>query len=399
MRVSGLDILVLAHFTSSTGRSNNRFNEICHTLGERGHDVELLTSSFDHGRKTQREVDVDADLPYSITLAQEPGYRRNVSVRRVLSHRTFGANVGEYLKKRKRPDVVYCAFPSDTVARAGLDYAHKVGSRFILDVQDLWPEAFELIINPPALGRLAFYPLRRSVESVYRKADQVVTVSETYSDRVRRVRENPDSVSTTYLGTNLGKFDQFPPNREHLSPEGINLAYIGTFGRSYDLPAVFDALRLMDEDDPKMTLHLMGSGPLEEQWRESTKDLGERVRFHGQLPYSEMVSRLRASDIALNPIVSDSAASIINKVGDYAAAGLPVINTQMSPEYRGLLRDYEAGLSTDGDAGRIAKALKALAADGGLRKAMGEGSRRMAEELFDRAVTYEKLADLVENGA
>ena len=108
-----------------------------------------------------------------------------------------------------------------------------------------------------------------------------------------------------------------------------------------------------------------------------------------------MVSRLKTCDIALNPIVPGAAQSIINKVCDYAAAGLPVISTQDSDEYRQLLNDFQAGVSCEADAEEVSQAISRLIEDAELRKKMGKGSRSLAESKFNREVTYKELADLV----
>lgn len=58
-----------------------------------------------------------------------------------------------------------------------------------------------------------------------------------------------------------------------------------------------------------------------------------------------MVGLLCSCDIAVNPIKKGSAGSIINKVGDYAAAGIPVVNTQENLEYKNILEEYNAGIN------------------------------------------------------
>lgn len=60
-----------------------------------------------------------------------------------------------------------------------------------------------------------------------------------------------------------------------------------------------------------------------------------------------MTGILCACDIAVNPIKAKSAGSIINKVADYAAAGLPVINTQECEEYRNLVENYKIGFNCE----------------------------------------------------
>ena len=77
----------------------------------------------------------------------------------------------------------------------------------------------------------------------------------------------------------------------------------------------------------------MGDGPLKSKFELYAKSSGINVDFKGKLEYSQMAKYLNKSDICVNPIVKGSAGSIINKVGDYAAAGIPVVNTQDSLEY------------------------------------------------------------------
>ena len=81
----------------------------------------------------------------------------------------------------------------------------------------------------------------------------------------------------------------------------------------------------------------MGNGPLQEVFEAYGKEKEVNCDFTGRLSYGEMVGKLCSCDIAVNPIRAGSAGSIINKVGDYAASGLPVINTQESVEYRKLV--------------------------------------------------------------
>lgn len=118
--------------------------------------------------------------------------------------------------------------------------------------------------------------------------------------------------------------------------------------------------------------------------------------FTGQLPYPQMVSTLCLCDFAVNPI-RKGAASIINKVGDYAAAALGVINTQECEEYKRLLREYGAGIHCEnGDGAALERAIETLYAQKERREAMGRGNRRLAEERFDRGASYETLCALIE---
>jgi len=113
------------------------------------------------------------------------------------------------------------------------------------------------------------------------------------------------------------------------------------------------------------------------------------------LNYTEMCPMLKACDIAVNPIVHGAAQSIINKVGDYAAAGLPVVNTQECKEYRDIVQNYEIGLNAEcGNARDLADKIQMLYNDEALRVQASQNNRRLAEEKFDRKVTYKDIINI-----
>ena len=162
---------------------------------------------------------------------------------------------------------------------------------------------------------------------------------------------------------------------------------------------MLDAIELLRQrrgvDD--LQFIVMGGGALREKFEQRAKERGLPLIFTGPLPYADMVPLLCSCDIAVNPIVNGSAASIINKVCDYAAAGLPVVNTQECPEYRELVDGYQMGINCEnGNVQALADAIRLLAGDEALRKRMGANNRRLAEERFDRAEGFKKIIGLIE---
>jgi glycosyltransferase involved in cell wall biosynthesis len=206
---------------------------------------------------------------------------------------------------------------------------------------------------------------------------------------------------SVYLGTDLAQFDRYGrASRENASIDApqsaLRIVYIGTLGHSYDLSAVTEAIALLPPEIRKDVLFVvMGEGPLRARFEREAERAGVRTEFTGLLPYPDMVRGLCACDIAVNPIAKNAAQSIINKVADYAAAGLPVVNTQQNAEYRGLVSAYRAGINCNGDPAEIASALHSLIRDPKLRREYGANNRRLAEERFDRGKTYKKIIDLI----
>ena len=78
-------------------------------------------------------------------------------------------------------------------------------------------------------------------------------------------------------------------------------------------------------------------------------------------------------------------------------AGVPVINTQNSPEYRNLIDTYNCGVNCEsGNAQSVADAIEKLYKDEQLKKTMGENSLRLGKEKFDRNKTYYELNKVIE---
>lgn len=396
-------VMIIAHFCDyGNEKSNNRFNYIARKFAECGMDVELVTSSFSHRDKLQRSENHASQELYKTTLIYEPSYKRNISLKRLfVSHAIMAKNLRKYLEGCEKPDLIYCAIPSVDVSEVAAKYACSRKIPFVLDVQDLWPEAYKLVLKNGQLYKAVECVLKNRVDRVYAAADQIVAVSDTYAQRAKSVNKKCEKPLTVYLGTDAKAFDEnVKQNTPHYEkPEGeFWLGYCGTLGHSYDLTTVIEALKLLSDQGMKnIRLIVMGSGPWEEKFKQKADELGVLCTFTGKLPYGQMCAQLAQCDAAVNPITKGAAQSIINKHADYAVAGLPVINTQENEEYRQLLEAYDCGISCEpSDATAVANAIAQLAEDRTLCAQMGRKSRQLGLERFDRAGTYGELVKATE---
>ncbi len=398
------DILVIAHFSFNPGaekKVNSRFYSIVSMLPKNQYKVELVTSSFDHTSKRQKNYskqEIDS-FEFKYTSIYEPGYSKNVCIRRFYSHYVMGVNLNKYLKNREMPDIIYCSIPSNSVASVAAAYAKRNKIRFIIDVQDLWPEAFKMVFNIPILSNIIFAPMIMKANIAYKQADAVIAVSDTYKNRALKVNNKCKLGYTVFLGTSLKKFDYAVEDKKRKRNDSeVWLAYCGTLGHSYDLRCVMDALSILKKRGyNRIRFVVMGDGPLRIMFEKYSNRKQIKVDFLGLLDYSEMCAVLSACDIAINPIIHRAAQSIINKHGDYAAAGIPVINTQENEEYRRLIEQYNMGFNCEnGNAGEIADRIEELINSEKLRISMGKNARLCAEEKFDRDVTYQAIVDVID---
>ena len=389
------DIMLIAnywHFEEE--KASSRYRSFADMLS-RDYELEVVTSTFCHLKKEQRNAEALnlANLPYKMTLQYEKGYPKNISFQRIVSYTQFGKNVLKYLEQRKKPDLIIVSVPSLAVADYVTKFANKKDIPVIVDIQDLWPEAFKMALNIPIVSDILFYPMKKQAERVYRRATDIMAVSDTYVEFGKRQNPNCKGLSI-YIGTDSALVRAKTEGvRVQKNENEFWIGYVGALGHSYDIRScILAAKELGSRGYNNVVLKIMGDGVLRKDFEEFAKNQGVKSDFTGLLEYGKMMKTLELCDVALNPIVGKSVSSIINKVSDYAAAGVPVINTQNSPEYRMILEEYKAGISvTNGDVIELADAIQKIYLSEDLRKEMSEGSRRLYVERFDRQVSYPKL--------
>lgn len=393
------DILLIAnywHFEAE--KSSSRYRSFADILCKK-YNLEVITSTFCHLKKSQRkEAELHLDcLPYKVTLQYERGYKKNIGIQRILSYTEFGKNVLAYLKDRKRPDLIIVSVPSLAVADYVSEYAQKENIPLIVDIQDLWPEAFKMVINIPGISDILFAPMMKQANRIYSRANIIMAVSDTYVARGKRVNANAEGLSI-YIGTDSELVKEKTKGIIVSKEEKFVVAYVGALGYSYDIKGVIDAIKILkDRGYDDILFKVMGDGVCRNEFESYAKESGIDYVFTGLLEYGLMMQTLKQCDVAVNPIVRKSVSSIINKVSDYAAAGIPVINTQNSLEYRNLLETYHAGINVEnGNTNELANAIFEYYSNPNKKIAAAINEQKMFNELFDRGKIYTKLINKIE---
>ena len=269
----------------------------------------------------------------------------------------------------------------------------------MIDIQDLWPEAFQMVFHMPIVSNAIFAPFKNLANKAYSNADEIIGVSQTYVDRALLVNDKCKKGYSVFLGTKLETFDKNAvTNTVNKSSDEIWIGYCGTLGNSYDLTCVIDALALINtkgENAPKFIV--MGDGHRKTESEEYAKKKSVETVFTGNLPYPQMCGMAKECDMVVNPIMKGAAASIINKHADYAASGHPVINTQECKEYRDLVDEYHMGFNCrNSDPEDMAAKILELLDDAELRIEMGVNARKCAQEKFDRKNSYSRIIKVIE---
>lgn len=391
-------LLIVNYWHFEEEKSSSRYRSFANILCQ-NFNLEVVTSSFCHLTKAQRNENKlhFEKLPYKMTMMYERGYKKNISLRRIVSYTEFGKNVLDYLKKRKKPDLIIVSVPSLAVADYVSAYAKDQRIPLIVDIQDLWPEAFKMAINIPVVSDILFAPMMRQANRIYSRADVIMAVSDTYVRRGKEVNPTAEELSI-YIGTDSALVAEKTQGISVHKDEGkFVVGYIGALGHSYDIKGVIDAIKILKSQGiDNILFKVMGEGVCRAEYEAYAKEANIDCQFAGLLDYGTMMKTLMQCDVAVNPIVGNSVSSIINKVADYAAAGIPVVNTQSSTEYRELLDKYQAGINVEnGNTQDLSNAILCYYSDETLRKVAGKNGQKMYQELFDRNQIYPKLVEKI----
>lgn len=384
-----MKILIVAPFCSLPNEPYfNRFLYIAELLSQK-YDVTLVTSRFRHMDKKFREPNQISDgLGFRVVLIDEIGYKKNLSLSRLLSHHVFIRNFKKWFLGSCQQgiyDIVYSAYPLIGSNIFLGEQKNIFGFKLVIDVQDIWPESFFVVF--PFLSRFRYLltPFLRRANKAYSVADGIVSVSKTYLRRVREVNDSSPA-EVVYIGADYARIASV---QQCVMPKGfVRLFYIGTLSHSYDLETVIRGVVNLRASGEDIELHILGGGPDEFYLRSISN---ESIVFHGFVDYNAMLTIVKACDIAVNPIKSDSVATVTNKLSDYFALGKPIVNSQVGVEVGELLSKVISENYLSGDVVAFEAAVKKIIHS---RPRFSDNSH--VDNLFDRSKSYNKLFDLVE---
>ncbi len=281
--------------------------------------------------------------------------------------------------------VFHACNPMDILWLIALPYK-MLGKKFIYDQHDLCPELW-LSRNGNSSGNLLYRVLRILETVSYKCADIVISTNETYKEvAVTRGKKDPDEVFVVRNGPDLRKFQPIGIQKD-LSKNGhVLVGYLGNMnpqdGVGYLLDAASDVVRRRGRSD--ISFVVIGGGSDYEHLREKCGQmgLGDQVMFTGRIPDTEMLQRLRACDVCVqpDPLNALNDKSTMNKAMEYMALGKPVVAFDLK-ETRISCGDA-ALYATPNEAKDLADKILSLADNPALRLQLGTRGRARIEQVL-----------------
>lgn len=391
-------IAIINQFGTVPGESGySRTHSICNSLVDGGFDVDLITSSFNHWSKTFKNMDLyKPDMwKYRTIVLNSTAYGKNISYQRLKSHRNFAKALKQYLDGQNY-DMIITIIPALEAGKISAEYCNMHSIPFLIDLNDLWPEAFKMVIKNKFLYNTLTYPIKKQSDKVYMSVDGVIGTSETYTNRPFKVNKKVARKLTVYVGTDMDVFDKgaegYISNIEKPGNE-FWVTYAGSLGTSYDIHTLMKAGGILAKKGyDKIRIYILGDGPLRQAFEQTGIDSGCNACYLGYTKYPQMAAYLKKSDVLVNSFVRSAPQSIVNKVGDYLSAGKPMINTCSDVEMRELVDRYKFGENVIAeDEEKLADLIEKLYNNKELCKVYSQNARKTAEVYFDRKTSYQEI--------
>jgi glycosyltransferase involved in cell wall biosynthesis len=186
-------------------------------------------------------------------------------------------------------------------------------------------------------------------------------------------------------------FDEFAAISPAANTEGAYLMYCGTIVYYQVVEFVVDLYRRLKEDGIfSGNLVLVVSGGNAEKMSAlksmiAAKGLGENVRIKSNIAYSELINLYRNAKMLFIPLRNtfQDIARFPHKIGEYTAAGRPVVSTNIG-EVAYYLHDMQSALLADEfDFDAYYNKLKTVIADDDLLNEIGSNGYRIGLQHFD----------------
>lgn len=316
-----------------------------------------------------RQKDVDA-LPCPVILADAIQPKKRSIFGKI--HRELSTNRAIYKAiVNAAPDVIHA---NDLNALIPAYKARKkLGCRLIYDTHEIFTENPWIARNPLVKAVWSFFERK-----IIRKVDLVVCVSHAAGRYLQKKYDIPaPMVVTNCIRAAEQCFDSPKAEQKELLNHGQFYE-----GRGYE--TMIQAAPLL-ADLPDLQVVIRGLGPKEDELKALAEETAApNFRFDPPVKVNELVpAAARAwAGVAITEAISlNFKLSVSNKLFEYAAAGLPIIMSDI-PEHRYLNDIYNFGIILENDSPEaLAKAAQQLYEDPDLYVKCAAGSVRMSKEI------------------
>ena len=388
------------YFSPEIGAPSARINDLSRCWIADGHQVQVNTCFPNHptghlypgystGRymsETRDNIHVHRHWTY---ITPNRGF-----IKKTIGHFSFLPSTAimnqKYIRWQK-PDVVIGTSPTPFAAWSAAVAAKRMNVPFIMEIRDLWPDIFvELGVLK---NRFLIKMLDRFISYLYRRAESIVTVTESFRRSIIARGFSPEKVFNIPNGADTLFWDirksanGIKLREELMLKDKFVVLYIGAHGISHALSKILDSARPMLIEKQDIHFYFVGEGAEKTMLLQKAQEEGlSNVTFLDPTDKEGVRNYYALADVCLVPLrdIPLFETFIPSKMFEIMAMQRPIVASVAGESAEILKSSKGAIVVPPEDSWRIRDALLLLYENPDKRNRMGENGRAFITNQYSR---------------
>lgn len=292
------------------GNYEPRTKYIYNELVNLNYETTFIISDFSHLTKSY----LSERIEHAIYVETKP-YKKNLSLKRILSHLNFSKKVKKLLFELK-PDLIYCLIPLNSLAKGVFKYKKIYkDTKIYFDIYDCWPES--LPVNN--LIKKFLFVWRRLRDKYLYRADKVFMEC-SYYEKFLPAKINGEVAYLCKKERNIN----YSYNEDELT-----FLYLGSINSIIDIDAIVKFLDSVQQKR-KIKLVIIGGGESESSFMSELSRWNIPFTNYGKIFDDEQKDRIISGcQFGINVYKQGLCIGLTLKSLDYFCRGLPIINANI----------------------------------------------------------------------
>tara|TARA_Y100000589_G_scaffold167471_1_gene159375 strand:+ start:833 stop:2113 length:1281 start_codon:yes stop_codon:yes gene_type:complete len=382
-------------------------------LVSKGHQTEIISTRFFHQQKRFRKNTKNENIGGVLeTLIDSPGYKSNISFRRLFDHHILSFNLLINLFRREnKPDIIFVGFPPIEWSLMAIFYSYMRNIPIVIDVKDLWPDIFwdkeEVNTLKKEFIKLLFMPYRIYSVLIASLADYITGPTELMANYFKnnyQIKLLSKIFKNKYPKTFSSPIVP-PQDKEQIQldilktdpKDCLNILFIGSLMSVYDFETIKKSIEILNNKKKKIQLFIAGRGGSENYIKDIFSNI-ENVYFLGWLNRKKAIEISSNCHLALAPYknIKNYELNLVNKYIDYMSLGLPVLSPLRGFAFE-LINKYEIGWNyPPKDSSILSRIIIDIIESPHTIKLRSANAMRLFESKYSYEIVYNQIVDKLE---
>jgi glycosyltransferase involved in cell wall biosynthesis len=375
--------------------------------------VTLISSNFDHTYKKFRIRNLKKfkilkiKKNFNLVLINSIGYKKNISLRRLIDHFHLALNLNFFLKKNKEnPDVAFIGFPPIEPAIIFSRWLLKKKIPYLFDIKDLWPEYFyerfknKFLAN---ISKVIFHIHDIILKNYLKKSSAILASNNFFLEYIlKKIKRNENTCDSVFYLTKpiLNYNSKFFLKNIYFNKKIFNLYFCGRIDLGvFDFNTVFKALNILRRRDFLFHFYIAGYGDLGNlQKLRDQYQLQDKVSLIGYINKYNHSLLLKKMNLFIAPFYNNLnfSSNLSNKFVEAIQYNLPVLTPLKKDVSKFILKENIGDVYKEKDYKDLEKKIISLKKRLNTNKSIKNNLMKLSNTLFNHEKNYSKILKILD---